>query len=74
MNRYPVYNADIRPKGFQLIELDGFVSEEAVEQVRNLLRDPHLMDRAIQTNYTIGRKYFSLEVLERKLTEIIAQF
>ena len=32
VNRYPVYDVDIRPKGFRNIEMNGFVTEAAVEE------------------------------------------
>lgn len=74
VNRYPVYNADIKPKGFEFIELDGFVSEEAIKKVRHLLQDPQLMDDIVEENYQIALEHFSLQVLERKLTQILAHF
>jgi len=40
VNRYPVYNADIGPLGFDFVKLDGFVDEAAVEKTRDLLGDP----------------------------------
>ncbi len=38
VNRYPVYNADIKPLGFEFIELDGFIDDGVVEETRRLLR------------------------------------
>ncbi len=38
VNRYPVYNSDIRPLGFQFIELDGFVDDRAVEQATQIIK------------------------------------
>ncbi|MBL7161636.1 MAG: glycosyltransferase family 4 protein [Anaerolineales bacterium] len=74
VNRYPVYNADIKPLGFEFIELDGFVSEEAADSVRQILDDPEQVNKMVLKNYQIAREHFSLEVLERKLEEIISNF
>jgi len=74
VNRYPVYNADIRPLGFQFVELDGFVDETAVRKTRKLLRDPDRVAAMAEKNYAIAREHFSLEVLERKLKEVLASF
>ncbi len=74
VNRYPVYNADIEPLGFEFIELDGFVDEAAVEQTRDLLGDPDQARAMAEKNYQIARDNFSLEVLERKLKELFANF
>jgi mannosylglucosylglycerate synthase len=40
VNRYPVYNADIKPLGFEFIEMDGFVDDQTVEDTKRLLKDP----------------------------------
>ena len=71
VNRYPVYNADIRPLGFQLIELDGFVNQSAVDKTRYFLEHPEEAREMAETNYAIAREHFSLEVLERKLGELL---
>lgn len=72
VNRYPVYNADIRPLGFEFIELDGFVDQVAVEKIRHLLDDPEETQHMVDINYEIAREHFSFEVLERKLNELLA--
>jgi glycosyltransferase involved in cell wall biosynthesis len=74
VNRYPVYNADIEPLGFQFIELDGFVGDRAVEDTARLLKDPDQVRSMVETNYQIAQEHFSLEVLERKLREILQDF
>lgn len=74
VNRYPVYNADIEPLGFEFVELDGFVDEAAVEQTRELLNDPDRAGAIAERNYAIAREHFSLEVLERKLGDVLAGF
>jgi glycosyltransferase involved in cell wall biosynthesis len=74
VNRYPVYNADIRPKGFEFIELDGFVDEAAVVKTRELLNDPEQVKAMAERNYAIAQENFSLEVLEGQLKEVLASF
>lgn len=74
VNRYPVYNADIGPLGFEFIELDGFVDEQAVAKTQQLLAAPDQVRAMTEKNYQLALENFSLEVLERKLKEIIAQF
>ncbi len=71
VNRYPVYNADIRPHGFEFIELDGFVDDLSVEKSREMLKNPGSVKRSVQQNYEIAREFYSLEVLERKLKDIL---
>lgn len=74
VNRYPVYNADIGPLGFEFIELDGFVDDKAVERTRELLNDPEQVKTMARKNYELGLEHFSFEVLQKKLTEILANF
>ncbi|GIK39494.1 MAG: glycosyl transferase [Chloroflexota bacterium] len=74
VNRYPVYNADIRPLGFEFVELDGFVDDHAIELTKELLNEPDRAQAMAEKNYAIAQEHFSLEVLERKLHEIITSF
>ncbi len=74
VNRYPVYNADIEPLGFEFIELDGFVDDEAVEKTRELLNDPERVKSMTEKNYALAQEHFSLKVLEHKLRELLASF
>jgi len=74
VNRYPVYNADIRPKGFEFVELDGFVDDSAVQKTQELLQDPDTVKKMADKNYGLAQEYFSLEVLAQKLQDVIASF
>ncbi len=74
VNRYPVYNADIRPLGFKFIELDGFVDDKAVEDTRRLLKDQETVKAIVEKNYAIAEEHFSLEVLENKLKQVLENF
>ncbi|MCG3209770.1 MAG: Mannosylglucosylglycerate synthase [Anaerolineae bacterium] len=74
VNRYPVYNADIGPLGFEFIELDGFVDDAAVGKTQELLRNPEQVQAMAQTNYQLALEHFSLEVLQKKLAKVIANF
>jgi glycosyltransferase involved in cell wall biosynthesis len=78
VNRYPVYNADIRPLGFEFIEIDGFVDDSCVDRAHELLRNGGAKDGAVrevaEKNYQIAQEHFSLEVLEKKLKELLTNF
>ena len=74
VNRYPVYNSDIRPLGFQFIELDGFVDDRAVEQAMQIIRSPKDASAIVDRNFAIAREHFSLETLEIKLKQVLAFF
>jgi glycosyltransferase involved in cell wall biosynthesis len=74
VNRYPVYNADVKPLGFEFIELDGFVDDNAIEKTLALINDPAAVETITAKNYDIAQEYFSLEVLGRKLDDILKTF
>ena len=67
VNNYSIYNTDIRPKGFKTIEMDGFISDDTLEQARAVLRDPALAREMAEHNYALARRFFSYEVLQQKL-------
>lgn len=74
INRYPVYNADIKPKGFEFIELDGFVNGTTVQETKELLNSPDQVKEMTEKNYQIALDNYSLQVLENRLKELIANF
>ena len=67
VNNYSIYHKDIKPKGFQVIEIDGYVTEEAVQKANGVLDDQTLCNRMVDHNYELGRRYFSYEVLHTQL-------
>ena len=74
VNRYSIYIADIEPKGFDVIVMNGFVSASVTEQIKEVLYNPQRRARMVKWNYELGRKYFSYEVLEKHLLHLIGKF
>ena len=72
VNRYPVYEADIRPLGFRFVELAGAVTDEAVSEVRALLADPERRAADAEHNVDVARRHFSYAVLERRLADLLS--
>ncbi len=73
VNVYSVYMVDIKPKGFSVVELDGYVTGSAVEKTREILNDPELCQQTVDHNYEIAKRHFSYEVLERHLKNFMAK-
>ncbi len=71
VNTYSIYAMDIKPKGFSVVELDGYVTEQAVEQTRRILENPELCERMVEKNYEIATRCFSYKVLRKKLKALI---
>ncbi len=72
LNRYPVYVTDIQPHGFQAIEFDEFVTDEIIEAVAELLKNPKKIKAMVEHNYRLAAQIYSYSVLRRKLQAIIA--
>ncbi|NIR14271.1 MAG: glycosyltransferase family 4 protein, partial [Desulfobacterales bacterium] len=67
VNTYSIYTKDIKPKGFSVIELDGYVTNDAVEKTRQVLTDPNVCQEMVEQNYELGKRFFSYDVLRRRL-------
>jgi glycosyltransferase involved in cell wall biosynthesis len=71
VNRYSVYEADIRPLGFRFIEIDGAITPATVREVRSAIADPKRQAVIARHNFELGRRHLSYEVLQRRLARFI---
>jgi mannosylglucosylglycerate synthase len=72
VNRYPVYEADIRPLGFRFVEIDGVVTDEAADAVRTILADSDRQAADAEHNFDIGKTNLGYDRLERGLAQLLA--
>ncbi len=72
VNAYSIFDIDIKPKGFRVIEFDGYITDETVRQVRAVLEDAALARAMTERNFQLGRHYYSYAVLERRLRMLLA--
>jgi glycosyltransferase involved in cell wall biosynthesis len=72
VNNYSIFDTDIKPKGFRVIEFDGFVMDETVQRVQQVLHDPQLTQEMTEYNYKLAQCHYSYAVLERRLQTLIA--
>jgi glycosyltransferase involved in cell wall biosynthesis len=72
VNNYSIYEIDIKPKGFRVVEFDGFISERTLSDVRRVLLDQDLAQAWAEENYALARRYFSYTVLELRLQALLA--
>ena len=70
VNNYTIYSYDIRPLGFDVVEMDEFLSERTIEAVRELLRDDSRVARMTEKNYELALRHFSYGILETKLSHL----
>ncbi len=71
VNTYSIYQMDIKPKGFDVIEIDGYVTDEAIQRTCAVLDDPRQREAMVDRNYAIATRCFSYLVLRRKLINLI---
>ncbi len=74
VNNYSIYSTDIKPKGFQVIEMDNFISSETIEMTRKLMHDNKEVERMAKVNYELGLKYYSYSVVKQKLDTLMKDF
>jgi glycosyltransferase involved in cell wall biosynthesis len=72
INRYSIYVQDIEPKGFKLLDMDGFITPSLVEEVRRVIEEKKYRESIVDHNYNVARKYYSYTVLRRVLRHHIA--
>lgn len=71
VNNYSIYSFDIKPKGFKVVEMNDFISDDTLDQTRRVLEDHKFRKDMVETNYTLGLKYYSYHVLDSHLRNII---
>lgn len=59
VNNYSIYSFDIKPKGFRVIEFDGYITEEAIQRTRDVLRNPELYQEMVDHNYQLALRHYS---------------
>ncbi len=71
VNRYLIFEADIEPLGFDVITFNEFLTEETLEEVRQIMNDQQRRERMAEHNYMLGWRYLSYEMLEEKLEALL---
>jgi glycosyltransferase involved in cell wall biosynthesis len=74
VNRYSAYVLDIRPYGFEVIEMEGYVTPDVLEKINRLIQDRKSFGKRGEKNFELAARYFSYEVLKRKLRYILINF
>lgn len=72
VNKYSIYQADIKPKGFQVLEFDGFISDQTLEAACDILLHPEKYTAQWESNFQLARRHFSYSMLEHRLGVLLA--
>ena len=72
VNNYkPVYMQDIGNKGFETVMIEGSnLTNECVKQMSDIIYNPVRCKEIGEYNFSLGKKYFSFDVLEEKLNNL----
>jgi mannosylglucosylglycerate synthase len=73
VNNYSIFSIDIKPKGFQTIEFDGYISDDTLNYARRVLTDPALAAEMAEHNFHLARRHYSYAVLERRLQTLLSE-
>jgi glycosyltransferase involved in cell wall biosynthesis len=72
VNRYQIFEADIEPKGFQVVSFDGFITSETVQKVKDIMDDTQRLAEMAEVNYMLGWRYLSYEMLAEKFEALLS--
>ena len=74
VNQYAIYSQDIEPIGFKVVSIDGFITNDTVKQVVKLLGDSAMREEWAEYNFQLGSRFFSYEVLRKRLPFLFMNF
>ncbi len=72
VNNYSIYSTDIRPKGFDVVEIDDFITDKTIDDVQNLLNNPERVRQMTEKNYQLALKHYSYSMVKQKLTTLLS--
>jgi glycosyltransferase involved in cell wall biosynthesis len=74
VNRYSIFQQDIEPLDFEVVVMENYVTPETIETVEAILNADGAVDVMTSKNYELGRKYFSFNLLEQRLHQVMMNF
>jgi len=72
VNRYATFVRDIEPLGFDLAVMDGYLSKQTVQLVREVLSSRDRRTQMVDTNYAIAQRHYSYRCLRERLNLMLA--
>ncbi len=71
MSAYEIFRQDIEPKGFQIMELNDFITPDLVREVNTILDEPDKAQEWVERNYELATTYYSFRSLKKKINDLI---
>lgn len=64
---YKVYKKDIKPLGFQTIEMPTKPNDRFIKKLKKAMKDKQKLKNMVEENFKLGEKYLSYEWVRQKL-------
>ena len=71
INRYDTFVSDIEPLGFDLVVMDGYLSERIIPQVQEILESRLRRNQMVNSNYHTAARNYSYTVLSDRLNMLL---
>jgi glycosyltransferase involved in cell wall biosynthesis len=71
INRYATFVKDIEPKGFDIVAIDGHLTKETIQIVREILESPYRKKEMVDNNYEIAKQNYSYSLLRKQLNFLL---
>lgn len=72
MSSYDIYKVDIRPKGFNVIEFEDYITDDTVRRTRAILTNPDRAAEMVAHNYQVASRHYSYRNLEIILDALVS--
>lgn len=73
VNRYAIFTRDIEPKGLRLPVMEGFLTQEVVDEISRLIHDREYRREVVEHNHAVATRFYSYSILQNSLRTLIAQ-
>jgi glycosyltransferase involved in cell wall biosynthesis len=73
VNNYSIFATDIKPKGFRVIEFDGYITDDTIYNTRFILEHPQTRQEMTRHNYRLASQHYSYAMLDRRLRTLLAE-
>lgn len=73
VNRYATFVTDIEPKGFDVVAIDGHLTRETIQMVREIIESPYRSREMAHGNYEIARQNYSYRSLKMQLDSVLGK-
>ena len=73
INRYATFVRDIEPLGFELAVMDGYLSRQTIQEVREILENPDRRKQMVDHNYEVASRHYSYKRLRKGLNSVFQQ-